>query len=103
MNHFKVRIKHYGREYYLVQYSTRKYLPNWKSVMTYIDHMGYTYDLEGWTEQLFKIDDAEKFAAELTPESLEEYNKKEEMKEIKYNEKKAEYIKRNIPYKTKNI
>jgi hypothetical protein len=100
---FRVRICHYARDYYTVEYSYNRFIPWYNSIMYWFD-CGMTGGLECWSLGLFKIDKAEEFASNLKSiEDVNEYHRKENIKRTEFYKKKNKFQKNNIPYKSKQI
>ena len=101
---FKVRIKHYRDEYYLVQYANYKFFKTWKSII-YWFHAGHpNRGLNEWDIRLFLIHDAEMFANSLkSMDDVEQWLKTQSQIKKDWEAEEVEYLKHNIPYDTKVI
>lgn len=99
----KVRISHFGRDYYTVDYTYYRFIPWYNSIMYWFDQ-GPTGGTEGWSTDLFKLKDAETFASSLKSiEDVNEYYRKEHIKRSEFYKRKNDYYNTNVPYKSKQI
>ena len=98
---FKVRIKHFAEDKYVVQYAYYYFIPFFKSLNCWFG-MSLTTDTECWTLHLNGYKNAELLASDLKSiESVKNWYQKEEEKEKDFYQRKKEYYSKNIPYNTK--
>lgn len=94
---FGVRVIHFRNEYYCVEYTYHYLIPCYKPLMVWYNY-GYYDDLEGWTNKLFKYDQAIEFAKTLkTIDDILSLQKIEtEKRDLFYEEKKQFHLKNPI-------
>ena len=100
---FSVRVKHYYKSSYIVQYAHYRFLKIWNEI-TFWSTLSL-WDTERWHPIIFQnYKDAENFAKTLNSyDDVVRHWMPEEEKEIAFLEKRNEYFKEEIPYKTKII
>lgn len=100
---FKVRVRHYSENYYTVQYCNYYVIPIWRTLYNWHGYVD-SPDISSWGVILFTSGNAEKFAKSLKSiGDVVRYNKMECDKQVKWTKDRAEYVRLNIPYKTKRI
>lgn len=105
MKELKVRVKHYAKDYYTIQYSYKSFLGIrlWSTLMRWIDS-GVTNDLADWNPVLHKIDSVEKVASKFkTVKDIENHYHSEKHKEERWIVGRSQYLNKTHPYQTKTI
>jgi hypothetical protein len=100
---FKVRVNYFAEGRYQVQYAYYRLIPIWHTLCFWFEQT-LTGGTECWTDRLMSIDEAEITAKRLKSidDVREWYKPYEERMKIFY-ERKAEYYKKAVPYRTKQF
>ncbi|MAQ77201.1 hypothetical protein CL684_01610 [Candidatus Campbellbacteria bacterium] len=100
---FKTRVKHFSGDKYLVQYAYYRFIPIWYSLHFWFEQT-LTGNTECWTEDFFNIDEAEKLAKSLKSiEDVKNWYKPDEEKRERFYQRKREYLKKAVPYRSKEF
>lgn len=100
---FKVRVNYYSSDVYTVEWAEYRIFPIWHPLRYWFGH-SFTGGTEGWSIYLFSITEAERLALNIkSKEDIEAIYKAERVKEQDFKRRKREYLKRAIPYTTKEF
>lgn len=100
---FKVRVKHFAKDKYTVDYANYRFFKNWKSLNFWFS-CGYFSGLECWSTNLFTIEEAEALAASIhSMEDVHKYYEPERKKCIEFAKAKNEAWAKKAPYSSKEF
>ena len=101
---FRVRVKHFLRESYIVQYAHYLVIPNWKTLNRWDGLFHPDRDLACWTYNLLNYGNAEKLARSIQGiEDVKSYYKTHELERKQYWIDEKKWWKINAPYTEKRI
>jgi hypothetical protein len=98
---FKVRVRHFLRDKYEVQFAYYYFIPKYRSLLFWFEQL-VDSGTECWSTALFDYKTAEKVAQSL--KSMKDVNRwfeKEDVKRQKFYRRKKEYFDKNVPYNIK--
>lgn len=94
---FKVRLKHYNKDKYCIQYTHYLLIPIWNNLMIYTEGFG-------WHDLHLPVETAEEIASEIENyQNILNLYQSQKQKEIDYKKKEKEQKILEIPFKIKNI
>lgn len=98
---FKVRVKHFSKNYYTVEYAYYYFFPTWIALSFWFSQFPNS-GTEGWSTKLFSYKEAEKIAVGLLSiDDVRNYYKPHEEEKAAFERDKEKFYKENAPYKTK--
>lgn len=101
---FRVRVKHFLREHYIVQYTHHLVIPNWKVLNRWHGLYHPDRDLACWVENLLNYNNAEKLARSIESiDDVKSYYKTYELECKQYWIDEKNWWKINTPYTEKRI
>lgn len=100
---FKVRIVHFSKQYYYIEYCHYKIFKNWYYLGYWFD-TGPSSQIYNWSEKLFTYKEAEEIAKNIKNiEDVNNYHAPEIAKKKAFRKARKKWKKENIPYKNKSI
>lgn len=100
---FRVRVAHYYKGDYVVQYAHYRFIPIWHSLKYWFDQ-GHPGGTEGWMINLWNVSGAEQMAKRLKSiEDVNNYYVHSEALQKAWKKREEEYWKRSVPYTSKEI
>lgn len=98
---FKVRVKHYVEDKYIIQYAHFYLIPIYHSLCFWFEQT-LTSNTECWSTDLMDYREAEELAKSLkSVEDVKKWYEKDEAREKDFYIRKKEYYEKNVPYDTK--
>ena len=98
---FRTRVNYFGEGRYQVQWANYRLIPIWHTLCFWFEQT-LTGGTECWSDNLMYIEEAEETAKKLNSiEDVREWYKPHEERRRIFYEKKAEYYKKSVPYKSK--
>lgn len=100
---FKVRVKHFAENKYVVQYAHYRFFKIWNT-LTFWFSLGYFSGVECWSDALFNIEDAERLAKSIhSMADIEKYYEPERRKCIEFTKAKKQARAKTVPYGSKEF
>lgn len=98
---FKVRVKHYSKHYYTVQFAYYYFIPIYNSLQFWFEQT-LTGGTECWSTKLLDFKSAEELAEKLKLiDDVKKWHEKDEAKAKDFYKRKKEYYAKNVPYDKK--